>query len=115
MARKRKEDKKYKGPSTKRSGMKASRRGRLRSMAKSGGRAGSDYMKYGDVPRSQVHEGDATYRDSTLPDTGPLLSYSVNVSRGHGKNYFIWKGTVGAGPGLYKSESGGGSPAKVQV
>ena len=118
MAKKRKEDKKYKGPSTKRSGMKASRRGRLRNMAKSGGRAGSGYMKYGDIDPNDVHEGGATYRGTTIPDTGPIYHFSINVFRGHGKEYFIWKGPSGApgsdGVGLYKSDSGS-SPTRVQV
>ena len=47
-----------------------------------------------------------------------IYHFSINVFRGHGKEYFIWKGPSGApgsdGVGLYKSDSGS-SPTKVQI
>ena len=96
----------------KKAGSKRSRKSYLRSVAAKGGggRAGTQYLKYGDVRPDKVHEGDATYRDVTRSDSGPLVPYAINVWRGYGKSYFIYKGP-GTDPGgtLYKSQSGSNS------
>ena len=54
MAKKKKEDKKYKGTSSKKRGMKASRRGRLRNLVSRGG----SYSKYGDYDPKDVIDVD---------------------------------------------------------
>ena len=102
------EKKKYKGG--------PSRKSYIRSMASQGKRSG-EYSKYGDVKPKLVHEGDATYRGATKTDTDPIVPYSVNVFRGHGKEYFIHRGVAsGSSPGgtLWKSD-GGAYPAKVII
>ena len=110
MAKEKKE--KYKGGPKMRSS-------RIKSIAKAG--KGGRYLKYGDIGPEDVHEGDATYRGFTVPDSGNLTQYSRNVFRGHGKEYFIHRQAASPGrgvtqkrPRLYKSDSGS-NPEIVKV
>ena len=99
-----KKDKKYKGGPSKKS--------YLRNMAK---RAVGTYAKYGDQDKKNVHQGDATYRGITKSDNSPLPGYALNVYRGHGKEYFIYKGTGTAPGGDLKKSDGGASAVKVKI
>ena len=113
MAKKKKEDKKYKGTSSKKRGMKASRRGRLRNLA---GRVGS-YSKYGDYDPKDVIDEDPlkyTWRGRNYEHrqaSTPLNSYAgkirYNYDGGKGLDQpFRFRGKLyktvanpGAGPG----------------
>ena len=113
MAKKKKEDKKYKGPSTKKSGMKASRRGRLRNLA---GRGGS-YSKFGDYdpkdvvdmnPLKYTHRGrnyEFDQYETTLNSYAGKIRYNYNDGLGLGQP-FRYRGKLfktianpGGGPG----------------
>ena len=68
------------------------RRSYLKQIAAQRGATHGEYMKYGDVAPSDVHEGIATYGQNSYLDspTTNLTSYSVAVKRGHGKDYYIF-------------------------
>ena len=104
MAEKKKEEKKYKG------GPK--RRSRLSRISKAGStqRTGA-YTKYGDVPKSEIHERAATYRGSQLEDDPSvnINNFRNFVHRGHGKAYFRFQGK------LYRVTGGGSGQEEVQV
>tara|TARA_Y100001970_G_C13753136_1_gene611992 strand:+ start:219 stop:527 length:309 start_codon:yes stop_codon:yes gene_type:complete len=62
----------------------------------SGRPASAEYMKYKDLSKSDVHEGDATYRGVTKTDSSGtnITQYRTNVLRGHSKNYFRFQGDL---------------------
>ena len=80
---------------------KKSRKGKLKSLAKSGfqsptGNVHGKYMKYGDLNPSDVHEGPITYRGITYqdkPSTNRTV-FSMNVKRGAGKSAFKFGGKL---------------------
>ena len=64
------------------------RRSRLSRISQAG-RSRGEYLKYGDIPRNQIHEGIATYRGTDYdPEVISKENYSVVVARGEHKAYF---------------------------
>ena len=83
----------------------------LNKIAGRTGRASAEYLKYGDIPKSDVYEGTATYRSGSYdPNSVTKEIYSVAVARGHGKGHFRHRGK------LYShNKSSGGSIVEIQV
>ena len=96
----------------KKKGKGSSRRKYLTKFAKAGsGRPRGEYTKYGDVPKSEIHERAATYRGSQLEDDPSvnINNFRNFVHRGHGKAYFRFQGK------LYRVTGGGSGQEEVQV
>ena len=76
------------------------------------GTGSQQYSKYGDYDPKDVHEGDATYRGVTVTDkpNSNIVGYSVNVKRGHSKNYFRFQGKL-----YLITNSGGTETEEVQI
>ena len=89
------------------------RKSYLKKIARGNGsrRASAEYLKYGDIPKSDVYEGTATYRSGSYdPNSVTKEIYSVAVARGHGKGHFRHRGK------LYShNKSSGGSIVEIQV
>jgi len=77
---------------------KKSKQAQLKSIVSKGhGINRSKHLKYGDLKESDVHEGPATYRGSTVPDSSMTSKaiFARYVTRSNsGKKAFILDGTL---------------------
>ena len=102
MAKKKKEDKKYKGGPKRKTYLKnIAKRGSSRGKSRSFQRTG-DYSKFGDVAPEDVFTGETViYRGQEYrADDSTQAQFGTVVWRVHGKEYFRRQGK------LYKSQSG---------